>query len=393
MRYFFLLLLIACTIASSPLSAQPSEGGITFFEGGWKAALKKAAQSNKSIFVDGYTTWCGPCKRMNKEVFPQTEVGNYFNENFVNIKIDMEHGEGVEFAEAYDVARYPTFLFFNPQGELVHRSLGFQAPETLLATARDAQNPDKQLYTLKKKYEAGDKKLAKAYALALKAAAEFDAATTAADVYLNTLKPKQRCDAKNMDFIMEMGYAYNGLAFATLSENAKSFSKKYGKDRVYAQIQNGLENRANIAGQQSNKDDLNAALAQADALFDQPEKIKGDLQLLYYSAANEWQAFANIAQNHIERYHNDNVQFLNQAAWTFYEQIDNPDLLEKALKWSERSLQLEKSYYNMDTYAALLYKLNRLEQAKAAATEAIEIAKKDNQDYSETSKLLEKMAK
>ena len=50
----------------------------------FEEALQKAKQENKLIFVDLYTTWCGPCKKMAAETFPQQAVGDYFNKNFVN---------------------------------------------------------------------------------------------------------------------------------------------------------------------------------------------------------------------------------------------------------------------------------------------------------------------
>ena len=76
--------------------------------------------------MDAYTTWCGPCKRMAAEVFTEPEVGRFYNENFINVKIDMEKGEGIELARQYDVYAYPTLLFINGEGELVHRGLGYQ---------------------------------------------------------------------------------------------------------------------------------------------------------------------------------------------------------------------------------------------------------------------------
>ena len=77
--------------------------GIQFETSSWKEVLQKAKQENKLIFVDLYTTWCGPCKKMAAETFPQQVVGDYFNKNFVNYKIDAEKGEGPELAGKYEV--------------------------------------------------------------------------------------------------------------------------------------------------------------------------------------------------------------------------------------------------------------------------------------------------
>lgn len=41
---------------------------INFELGTFEEALAKANKENKLLFVDCYTTWCGPCKQMDKYV-------------------------------------------------------------------------------------------------------------------------------------------------------------------------------------------------------------------------------------------------------------------------------------------------------------------------------------
>ena len=58
----------------------------------WKKVIKKAKKEKKLIFVDCYTSWCGPCKMLAKDVFTRDEVADYFNANFVCAKV--RYGEG-----------------------------------------------------------------------------------------------------------------------------------------------------------------------------------------------------------------------------------------------------------------------------------------------------------
>lgn len=109
-------------VASLSLSAQ----GIDFMPEGslLKDAVAKAKAENKMVFLDCYTSWCGPCKMMSSKIFPTQEVGDFMNPKFVSIKIDMEKGEGPSLVEKLQVSAYPTFIIFNADGNEVGRFLG-----------------------------------------------------------------------------------------------------------------------------------------------------------------------------------------------------------------------------------------------------------------------------
>src|SRR4030095_10280412 len=91
--------------------------GIEFEHTSWSEVIKKAKEQNKPIFVDVYTSWCGPCKVMANTIFIRPEIGDKYNNGFINVKIDAEKGEGVEIAKKYNVKSYPTYLFINPIDE------------------------------------------------------------------------------------------------------------------------------------------------------------------------------------------------------------------------------------------------------------------------------------
>jgi len=127
-RYFLLSYLLLLTGA---LYAQ----GINFDHGTWKEVLAKAKAEDKLVFIDVYTSWCGPCKQMAAEVFPLKEVGDVFNPNFVNYKIDAEKGEGIAIAKQFGVKSYPTYLFVNGDGVLVYRSGSYNPAKIFLNEA------------------------------------------------------------------------------------------------------------------------------------------------------------------------------------------------------------------------------------------------------------------
>lgn len=106
--------------------------GIQFFEGTWDEALALAKQENKLIFLDVYATWCGPCKRLKANTFPDPEVGRLYNGNFINVMIDGEKGEGPELRRKYGVRGYPTLMFIDHEGNVVERTSGYRNPDQFL---------------------------------------------------------------------------------------------------------------------------------------------------------------------------------------------------------------------------------------------------------------------
>lgn len=124
------------TQTNETTSAKVVVGGIKFNKITYDKALKQAKSSKKLIFIDIYTSWCGPCKQMAKTTFQSEKVGNYFNEKFINLKLDAElEADGTKVATDFKVTAYPTMLFINGDGKLIKRVVGYQTEEKLLAAA------------------------------------------------------------------------------------------------------------------------------------------------------------------------------------------------------------------------------------------------------------------
>ena len=136
-----LLVVLGFLPASGINPGDKDETGIRFFEGTWDEALQLAQKENKLIFLDVYATWCGPCRRLSSITFPDPEVGEYFNNRFINVKIDGERGEGPMIRQRYAVRGYPTLLFVNHKGEVVHRTAGFRDPQRFIELGQSVPTP------------------------------------------------------------------------------------------------------------------------------------------------------------------------------------------------------------------------------------------------------------
>ena len=113
MKKVFLLVML---VAGILFGAEAQNRSINFEQTKvWKQIVKKAKKEKKLIFVDCYTSWCGPCKMLANNVFTKDEVADYFNQTFVNAKYDMEKDEdGIILKTQSGVKAFPTLVFVDP---------------------------------------------------------------------------------------------------------------------------------------------------------------------------------------------------------------------------------------------------------------------------------------
>lgn len=139
-KVFYLLPLMTLLFLLTVQPAAKSESkatGIEFFHGKWKDAVTKADDEHKLMFVDVYTTWCGPCKALKARTFPDENLGKYFNKHFTSVALDAERGEGLQFAQKYNVGAYPTMIVLDTKGRVVATILGYKTPEQLLKFGKE----------------------------------------------------------------------------------------------------------------------------------------------------------------------------------------------------------------------------------------------------------------
>ena len=146
-------LFIAILFASITTFAQE---GVNFRKLTFTEALAQAKQENKLVFMDCYTSWCGPCKNMTEKVFPQKAAGDYFNPRFVCVKYDMEKGEGVALAKQFDVHAYPTFIIIRPDGTVQHKLVGGDNLENFIARVEKGMNEKTSLLYMNQVYRQGN---------------------------------------------------------------------------------------------------------------------------------------------------------------------------------------------------------------------------------------------
>lgn len=123
-------------VVKSESSIEKEGEGIKFKSLTLEKAKAEALENDQLIFIDAHTSWCGPCKKMAATSFKNAEVGELFNEKFINLKIDCElDADGPEISRLYKVKAYPTLLIIDGTGKLIKQVVGFKSEDQLIAFA------------------------------------------------------------------------------------------------------------------------------------------------------------------------------------------------------------------------------------------------------------------
>ncbi|MGK0365616.1 MAG: thiol-disulfide isomerase/thioredoxin [Saprospiraceae bacterium] len=385
-----ILLLLAFTIYLSGLFAQGDTAGIQFEHEPWADILSKAKAENKIIFMDAYTDWCGPCKMMTAKVFSQAKVAEYYNDNFINVKVNMEKGEGPSLAEKYSVIVYPTLLFIDDSGTIVHRAVGYHDADNFLALGETAGIPGKRLSGLEERYNFGDRSAQFLYDYTFARAEVMDGShPKIAEEYLAT--QKDWGEERNLTFLFRFLESTEGKMFDYFLENKDKYVGLFGETPVARKLQYLINSSI-----QDTKE--GSALEQVGRLYEKvyperAEEMTSDFATIYYLRAGDIPNYITAAKKHFKTYGTNDWESLNEAAWNFYEFVDTKKDLKKAVKWAQKSVALERTFYNMDTLAALYFKLGKKKKALQTAENAISLAKSVGENYSETQRLLEEIHK
>lgn len=399
--------------------------GINFLENlTWDEIIKKAKNENKYIFVDCYATWCGPCKIMDKEVYPLNIVGSAVNDRFISVKVQMDTGKNDpehvkllypvarQFEKKYFISALPSYLFFSPNGDVLHKSMGQKKYKDFIKLIEDATIPEKQLFTLFN--AAKNKKIPfnEYPALADRFKKEFYENILALEIariykneYLDNLKEQELLVKNHLDFI--------GEYYKLISTKDNIFWLCYNKPKLVDSIKAyegggwaDFQVRSAII-----REDVQPLITEAEKAGKVPawvqlekhlsKKYNRDLAITYtldaridwYAKKKEWDSYFALLPKHLARYDLRKVDFnhLHYCAWYTLKHSDNKQLLLEAIGWMD--ILIEKTpkdglWQTMDTKAYLLYKLNRREEGIAIIKEIINRFPQFSSSYKTT---LEKM--
>lgn len=371
-----IILIATCLLNLTLLSAQ----GIEFVENmTFEEIQAKAKAEGKLIFMDCYTTWCGPCKMLTSRTFPDPEVGNYFNPRFINVKMDMEKGEGPSLQAKFGVRAYPTLLWIDGEGTVKHRAMGFMDAQGLINQAMTIPNLVPSAYEgLKAKYEKGERSadFMQEYVSVLKEG-NMDYEAVFAE-YIKLLSPNDLKDGKHTQTIYQLTNDLKSAGLPQLMKNKAFYVTKYGASNIETKL-NGIADKALKEAVVKKDENLikGASKLMKDAgLKDQATKTAKAYSEFYLRTQN-WKMYDKYASELVKKSGAKDDKILNSAAWNYYMNVEDNKLLNKAKGWAYKAVNLKNTCENNTTYAYLNYKLGNLKEAELACDYALLKADED----------------
>jgi thiol-disulfide isomerase/thioredoxin len=356
-----------------------SAGEIEFRDLTFAEGLAAAKEENKPVFIDCYTTWCGPCKWMSANIFTEESVANYYNENYICLKIDMEKGEGVDIAKKHSIRAYPTLLYLTGEGEKLLVSVGAnREPQSYIDNGERAKDPNNNIpfYLANKDNNFEDPEFMSAYFKLMSEANMLN--TDDVDRYFSALDFNEWLTDINWNILTSAPLAMDNSTFQKLLRNSEKIEEQRGKkalkfinDRIYQSLGQELYRAATDEEKEAYKT-LKSDFAASEYIA--RDEVVFKLSMLEYQKIKDWEQWSETALNGVPKFYWDDASALNNVAWAAYENVKDNGLLTSALKWAKRAIELNEAHHIVDTYAHLLAATGNNDAALEQETRALELA-------------------
>jgi len=392
MKKTLLILFISCCLLPNVTFSQ----GIDFIhDKKFQEILDMAKAQDKLVFMDCYTSWCGPCKRLAATVFPDSAVGEFFNSIFVNTKFDMEKDEGITISSKYQIRAYPTLLWLDGDGNVKHKIVGGLDATGLIQNGKKAIDPTPGILTgMKKLYADGkrDADFLNDYVNTLSSSDEKYEVVFAE--YLAKLSSNELVDPKHTRTIFNLTKDLKSPGLSYLVKNRDYYANLVGAEAFNKKINQIASKAVSEAPRADDKNLFEGAIDlikanKAPDHFEQTLKLSMD----YYTHMNDWVNYDKNASQYVKKYVGKNAAALNDIAWAYFLNITDESQLQKATKWAYTCVNTDNKYtYNL-TYAYLLYKQNIYKEAERACDYAIIRAQEEGVNASSATALKEAIKK
>jgi thiol-disulfide isomerase/thioredoxin len=392
----FRILFLSFILLAQKANAQSTNHALEVIDQDYAQAVALAKETGKLLFIDFYTTWCAPCKKLDKLVFQNEAMQEVMGRDFVLLKYDAEKDTVFHLSKKHHVSSYPTALVLNTEGYVVNRKYGFPGEDsaTLQKSVLAFTKETSELH--------GQKKYLRGYSNVIDAT-KYPAFYNG---YVNrTLNKVQPADFEaffsgKKDFLKEEDFtplfyfgrnAPSAVADIVLKDKDKYF-ERYGK--LDAEVLFYFLSSVKFAEAiKENSDEKYAAavdFAKQSLSQGWLDDILPAFEIDRLKAQKKWAEVFSIYEARREKKGMEGDE-INYICWDVYRNCDDQNVIAKSIQWMKELTEREAVVAYLDTYAYLLYKAGRKQEAKVIVEKALKIAKEKGEEASSLEKLLEKL--
>lgn len=347
------LLTLIFVMLGSSLFAQKK--GIQFFQGTYQEALEEAKKQKKPIFFDAFAEWCGPCKQMANNVFTNEVVGDYYNKYFINVKMDMEKGEGPQLSSKFSITAYPTLIFIDSEGKIIQSVKGGKNVDQFLALGKNILlgSTATNITALEEEYEKGNKEASflKSYAYAL--LLQDKPNMKIANEYLRT--QSDITSEENINFIFEYALEADSRIFNLMLENIDRIKANQTEAAFRRQIEKACNNTVKKAVEFNTPSllkDAKTQMKKAIPAFAKEYESLADIQ--YYTIKQDYANLTASIENYLKKFAQKDAQKHYDYALLIVQNVQDKSALQKAEKWAKQAVDLETKVDYLKAYIYLL---------------------------------------
>lgn len=357
------------------MSLQLGAQGIDFFHGSFNEALEESKKTGKPIFMDAFAKWCGPCKHMAATTFKDESVGEYFNKNFINMKVDWEESEGISLRDKYAVSAFPTLFFIGSDGKVIQKVVGGQDVPGILRQGQMALGKIDYSLEFAALYEKGDRnpELIYNYVKALNKSNKPSLAIS--NEYLRT--QTDLTTEFNKKFILEAAIESDSRIFDLLVQYKKEIGMQEGLQAIRDRIELACSNTLKKAIEFQSPELLAEAKMKMKAGYaEKSEAFEAKADYDYHKATKDAKNFGKSCDGYAKNIAKGDPKGLAKMAVDIANAFAaDKDCMKLAEKYAKQAAEKGNDYHYYMTYAEVLNQNGKKKQALEAANKSLEMVK------------------
>ncbi len=370
---------------------------IEFATGSLEEVLSQAQSSKKYVFVHTTSNSCTPCQGFAESYYQQQSVAEFYNDNFLNFKLDLDKFQYSNFARMHELGKDPALLYFDPNGYMIQKVVNISSANDLINAGRSllkqrTKDNFHNLEAMKNKYDHSynDTEFLLEFAYLLKTFGEPYNAVV--NQYLNTQKADDILNRTNRTFIYDFSDNLENNAIDFFLLDVHHYKEVVGGSQINNKIKISISNSIYTAIKETDTQLFDKSLKVIEsANLPNAEHFKYYISSEFYEGTKDWENYAKINLQYFKDYNITDPVLLTDVALNFSLYVKSKSQLNQAIKWADKSIEIDSNYKNNLSLAYLYRRLGKCQEALKAAEDASRIGTYRKEDISDAERLIDKI--